>query len=453
MTEFDLIILGGGPAGYVGAIRSAQMGLKVCLVEEKKVGGTCLNIGCIPTKCLLSYTEDIYSLKKPKQGITVKDFNLNLEEMYSFKNSVVNKLTSGIEMLLKSYGVELKNGKGSFVSNNKIVVNGEELGFKKAVIATGSKVVKPKFLNVEGFTIDSTYVLEHPEIKGRVVVVGGGVIGCEIAFMLNSFGCEVTIVEMLKGILPTEDRDCVRYIEASLKGKGIKFYVDTAVEKLEKGKVKLSNGETLEAEHCVVAVGRGPNTEGLNCEKAGVTLGKKGEVTVDKGFKTSNPNIYAVGDVTGGIQLAHYASACACKVVADIAGSKSNVNLDVIPRVTYSVPELASVGITETEAKEKGVEYKIGRFMYASMGKALAINATEGMMKVITDANDKVIGAAVVGKDADNLIVPFTIAVGLGLTATQLSSIVYPHPTLSEMILETCEDVHGKAIHKGRRRN
>lgn len=453
MTEFDLVIVGGGPAGYVASIRASQLGLKVCLVEEKKLGGTCLNIGCIPTKCLLSYTEDIHGLKSPKKGISVKEFSINTEEIYSFKNSVVNKLVSGIEMLTKSYGIELKNGKGSFVANNKIVVNGEEIGFKKAIIATGSKVTKPKFLSVEGFTIDSTYVLEHPEMKGKVVIVGGGVIGCELAFMLNSFGCEVTIVEMLKGILPTEDRDCVRYVEASLKSKGIKFYTDTSVQKLEKGKVGLSNGETLDAEYCIVAVGRGPNTEGLACEKAGVKLGEKGNINVDSEFRTSNSNIYAVGDVTGGIQLAHYASACACNVVADIAGSKTKFNLNVIPRVTYSVPELASVGITETEAKEKGVNYKTGKFMYAALGKALAINATEGIMKVITDEKDRIIGAAVVGKDADNLIVPFTIAVGLGLTATQLSSVVYPHPTLAEMVLETCEDVHGKAIHKGRKRN
>ncbi|MFH1223356.1 MAG: dihydrolipoyl dehydrogenase [Pseudomonadota bacterium] len=453
MSAFDVVIIGGGPAGYVGAVRAAQLGLKTCLLEENKLGGTCLNVGCIPTKCLLSYAEEIFAAKKPRQGLKINGLDINREEIYSFKNSVVSKLNAGVDMLLKSYGVELKKGKGSFVSNNKISVNGEEIEFKKALIATGSKTTKPKFFNVPGFTIDSTDILENPELKGRVVIVGGGVIGCELAFILTSFGCEVTIVEMLKGILPTEDRDCVRFVETSLKNKGVKIFVDISVQKVEKGKVTLSNGEVLEAEHCVVAVGREPNTEGLNCEKAGVKLGAKNSVTVDAEFKTSNPNIYAVGDVTGGIQLAHYASASACKVIGDMAGKRSNINLNVIPRVTYSIPELASVGVTETEAKEKNVQYRSGKFMYAALGKALAINSTEGMVKVLTDEKDKIIGAAVVGKDADNLITPFTIAVGLGLTATQLSGIIYPHPTLSEMILEACEDVHGMAIHKGRRKN
>ena len=269
------------------------------------------------------------------------------------------------------------------------------------------------------------------------------------------FGRKPFTIEKMKTILPTEDRDCIRYVETSLKNKGIRVLTDISVEKMEKGRLTLSNAEVIDAEFCVVAVGRMPNIEGLDCEKAGIKVGDKKEVVVDKEFKTSNPNVYAVGDVTGSIQLAHYASACACRVVAEISGNRSNVpNIDVVPRVTYSIPELASVGLTEVQAKASNKEYKVGRFAYAASGKAMSMDETDGMVKVLVDTNDKIIGAAVVGADADNLIVPFTIAISLGLTASKLATVIYPHPTLSEMILEACEDVHGKAIHKaGRRRS
>ena len=451
--ETELLIIGGGPAGYVGAIRASQLGLKVTLCEQKKVGGTCLNIGCIPTKCLLSYAEGIYGLKKPRKGVSVSGLDLNKDEIYAEKDAVVAKLTGGIEQLLKAYGVDLKKGKASFVSKDEVKIGEETIKFKKAIIATGSVSMIPKSLFVEGFTVDSTYALEHPNLGNNVVIIGGGVIGCELSFVLNSMGTNVTIIEKLKGIIPTEDRDCVRHVESSLKNKGIKVMCDISVTKVEKGKLTLSNGEVIEADTCIVAVGRIPTTEGLDCEKAGVNKGEKAEVVVNNDFVTSNSNIYAVGDVTGSIQLAHYASACALNVVAKIAGKGHGPNLNVVPRVTYSIPELASVGITETQAKEQGLNYNVGRFAYAAMGKAIAMGETEGAVKVITNTEDKIIGAAVVGKDADNLIVPFTIAMALGLTSSQLTEVIYPHPTLSEMILEACEDVHGKAVHKGRKRN
>lgn len=453
MTETELLIIGGGPAGYVGAIRAAQLGLKVTLAEEKKVGGTCLNIGCIPTKCLLSYSEGLYGIKKPRRGVNISGFDINKGEIYAEKDAVVSKLTGGIEQLLKGYGVELKKGTASFVSANEVKIGDETIKFKKALVATGSRSIIPKALFVEGFTVDSTYVLENPELGKKVVIIGGGVIGCELAFVLNSMGMDVTIVEKLKGILPAEDRDCVRYVETSLKQKGVKIICDISVDKIEKGKLHLSNGENIEADTCVVAVGRGANTEGLDPDKAGIKKGEKGELIVNGQFLTSNPNVYAVGDVTGSIQLAHYASACALSVVSSIAGKGKGPNLNVVPRVTYSIPELASVGITETQAKEQGLSYSVGRFAYAAMGKAIAIGETEGVVKVLADQGDKIIGAAVAGKDADNLIVPFTLAMSLGLTVSQLTAAIYPHPTLSEIILEACEDVHGKAIHKGRKRN
>lgn len=452
MSERELVIIGGGPAGYVGAIRAAQLGLKVTVVEKQELGGTCLNVGCIPTKCLLSYAGYIYGLKEPKQGVSVDGYSLDKNSIYSFKDGVVGKLTSGVAALFKSYGIELIKGSASFESDDSIKVGEELITFKKALIATGSKTMIPSALFVEGFTVDSTYALSHSDMGKKIVVIGGGVIGCELSFILNSMGAEVTIVEKMKGLLITEDRDTVRYVDASLKAKGVKVYTDVAVEKIEKGKVFLANGETLEADTCVVAIGRACNTDGLTPSKANIKTGTRGEIPVDAEFKTSNPNVFAVGDVTGSIQLAHYASACACNVVAKIAGSHHHQNLDVVPRVTYSIPELASVGITETQAKEKGVSYKVGRFAFAALGKAMAINETEGFVKVLVDDNDKIIGAAAVGADAENIIAPFTIAVALGLKSADLASVIYAHPTLSEIILEACEDVSGTAIHKGKGR-
>ncbi len=452
MSEKELVIIGGGPAGYVGAIRAAQLGLKVTVIEKEELGGTCLNVGCIPTKCLLSYASDIYGLKKPKQGITIKDFDLDKDSIYSFKDAVVGKLTSGVGMLFKSYGIELIKGTACFGSNNTLKVAGETISFKRAIVATGSKPVIPSALNVPGFTVDSTHALSHPDMGKKIIVIGGGVIGCELSFILNAMGMDVTIVEKMKGILITEDRDTVRYVEASLKAKGIKLYTDVEVTKIEKGKLTLGNGESLEADTCVVAIGRAPNSQGLETQKAGIQTGSRGEIIVDKDFKTTNPAVFAVGDVTGSIQLAHYASASACKVVASIAGSHHYPKLDVVPRVTYSLPELASVGYTETNAKEQGINFKVGRFAYAALGKALAINETEGFVKVLADDKDIIIGAAVVGADAENIIAPFTIAVALELKVAELTSVIYAHPTLSEIILEACEDVNGSAIHKGRKR-
>jgi dihydrolipoamide dehydrogenase len=471
MIKTDLIIIGGGPAGYVGAIRASQLGAKVCLVEKENLGGTCLNIGCIPTKALLSYAESIYGLKTPKHGLYIESYNVNNEEIYGFKSNVITKLRSGIESLLKSYGVEVVKGKASFLSENKVLVSnsqenqtgkastktedgGTTVEFDKAIISTGSVSVMPKSLFVEGFTVDSNYVLENSNPARKISIVGGGVIGCELAFILNSLGSEVTIIEKLSGILTTEDKDCVRPIETALKKKGIRVITGTAVEKIEAGKIILATGELIESEKCILAIGRKPNIEGLNLNNANVKIGEKGEIEVDDKFQTSASSIYAVGDVVGGIQLAHYASATASRVVETLYSKKQNLPiLSAIPRVIYSIPELASVGTTETQAKEQKLEYKVGRFAYAASGKAMAMDETEGMIKVIADSNDKIIGTTIVGKDADNLIVPFTMAIALGLTATDLCKVVYPHPTLSEIILEACEDLHGKAIHKPGRRN
>lgn len=448
MKEFDLVIIGGGPAGYVGAIRAAQFGLNVALIEKENLGGTCLNIGCIPTKTLLSYSGVIYT---KKEGLNLS-YNLDFDKIYNFKDAVINKLKQGIEGLLKSNKIDLIKGTASFNSKNSILVSGEEYFFKKAIVATGSKSFIPKSLFIDGYTVDSTFVLNNKNLGEKIVIVGGGVIGCELAFILNSFGKKVTIVEKMAQLLITEDKDSVKFVENSLKSKGIEVFLDNGVKSIEKGKVVLEKGEILESDYAVIAIGRIPNTDGLNLDLANINLGERKEIKIDKDFKTSNSNIYAVGDVAGGIQLAHYASATACKVVASIAGKDYSQNTYVVPRITYSIPMIASVGDSEKMAKEKGLNYKVGRFSYSASGKAMAMNETEGMVKVLV-SDDKIIGAAVVGADADNLITSFTIAIALGISINDMVKVLYPHPTLSEIILEACEDTHGMAIHKpGRRR-
>lgn len=443
----DLIIIGAGPAGYIAAIRAAQLGVKVTVIENDNLGGTCLNIGCIPTKTLLSFSENIYGLKNPKKGISIGSVDLNVENIYAYKDEVVNKLKTGIAGLFKSWNIELIRGKASFASVNEIKVNNSVLTFKKALIATGSKPFIPKSLFVEGFTVDSDYILSNP-IRGKVAVVGGGVIGTEFAFILNSLGCEVSIIEKEPGLLPLEDRDCVRFVDLSLKKKGIKVFCNSGVEKIEKGFLHLQNGNKLEADICFVAIGRRSNTDGLHLDNARVNVDEKGAVTVNDNFRTSNENIYAVGDVNGKIQLAHYASACSVSVIESILEHKSLLNLTTVPRVTYTIPEIASVGINETQANAAGLAFKIGRVMYGIIGKAVAMGETDGIAKVIVDENDVVIGASIAGKDAENLLSIFTLACAMKIKVTELASIIYPHPSLSEIILEVCEDVHGRSIHK-----
>ncbi|MBN1115231.1 MAG: dihydrolipoyl dehydrogenase, partial [Oligoflexia bacterium] len=444
-------IIGSGPAGYVAAIRAAQYGMDVVLAESGRVGGTCLNSGCIPTKNLLSYAESVHAVKKGRQGLSISGFSIDPQAVYQNKNANVAKLATGIEALLKSWKIKLVRGTASFVSENSAKVGDETIGFERAVIAAGSKTIMPSGLNVPGFSVDSTYALENHDLGGRVAIIGGGIIGIELAFILNALNVEVTVIEKLKDILSTEDSDAVRLVESSLKKYGIRIYKDTSVERIENGLLELSNGERISADKCIVAVGRRPDTDGLCCDAAKIKLAAGGAVTVDGNFRTTNPDVYAVGDVTGGIQLAHYASAVACRVVADIAGKQSNINIEAVPRVVYSVPELASVGITEQEAKMKGIDYKAGKFMYGANGRALVSDTATGFIKVLSDNDGIILGATVAGSNADLLIVPFTIAMATRLSVEDLASVIYPHPTLAEMIGEACDDLHGHSIHKGRR--
>lgn len=453
----NLLIIGGGPAGYEGAIRAAQLGIKVTLIEKSRLGGTCLNLGCVPTKCLLS------DVSKGR----------DLNEAYQRKNQVVDKLVKGIEQLFKAHKINLIQGYASFVNGNTVLIKetGEKIKFDTAILATGSVPFIPKSLFIDAFTVDSDYLLTNTDlIDKKVAIIGGGVIGIEVSYILGPEN--VTIIEKLPQILPTEDIDMVRSIERELKKRGAKIYTNNGVSKIEQGKITLENGEVIEAEKAIVVIGRKANTNGLELEKAGINLNEQGFVKVDKSFKTSNPNIYALGDIVGQTMLAHYASASAKNIVANLASQfdKNNVlknskitkhsnsldtniylkhliNLSVVPAVIYSTPELARVGKTEKELKQNGIEYKMGKFMYGANARALASEEL-GTVKILADLNHKILGASILGHDAENMISILAVVMANNGTIHDINKTIFPHPTLGEIVLEASEDVEGLAIHK-----
>jgi len=439
----NIIIIGGGPAGYQAAIRASQFNNKVTLIESDKLGGTCLNVGCIPTKTLLSYADELYKLKKPRPGINL-NYTIDEELIYEEKQIVINKLRKGIEQILKSYKVDLILGEASFINPSQIKVNDTVLSFDKLILATGSTALVPKNLFVEGFTITSTEVLNTYQSAKNIVIIGGGIIGCELAFMLNSFGKEITIIEKEASILLNQDKDAVRLVELSMKKKGIKLIKGQGVKTIEDKKISLENGEIINTEKCVLALGRIPNIKNLNLDLANINIGAKQEVLVDSEFKTSNTNVYAVGDVNNKIQLAHYASNTALFVVHKINNKEFHTRLDIVPKVSYTMPEIASVYSNNYKETDKA-----NKMLYAGIGKALCLDINEGFCKVFTNDENLVTGAVFCGFDADNLINLFTFAIDKHISI--LSEIIYPHPSLAELVLETAEDVQNKAIHKLRR--
>lgn len=443
----NLLIIGAGPAGYEAAIRASQFGHEVILVEKQYLGGTCLNVGCIPSKTLLSYAEEIYKLKNLRSGLSVSETKIDLNLIFNEKTSLINKLQKGIENILKSHKITILKGEAKFLDANSVEVNNNKFTFDKALLATGSIPFIPKTLFLDGFTITSTDVLENAELGNNILIVGGGIIGCELAFILNSFGKNITIVEKEDGILGMQDKDAIRLLELSMKKKGIIVKKGLGVTKLETGKVFLENGETILCDKCVIAIGRIPNTKNLSLEKAGIELGKRGEVLVDENFLTSNKNIYAVGDVNGKIQLAHFASSSALKVIHTISNKEFYTNLDLVPQVTYTMPEIASIYSKNFDK----INDKSFKFLLGGLGKAIAINVNEGFCKIFINREEYITGAVMVGPDADNLINIFTLAINSNFKVHNLTGIIYPHPSLSEVILETAEDANSLAIHKLRR--
>ncbi len=459
-----ILILGSGPGGYVAALRGAQMGAEVTVVEEKEVGGTCLNEGCIPTKTLVASAEAYAKAKDlASYGIDFTgELRPNAKKIVQRKNSVIATQVKGIRALFKSWGITLKEGRGSFISEKQIRVvskNGPEetLTADKFIIATGSRPASiPTFPFDGNRIISSTEALDMQEIPDSMLIIGAGVMGCEFGCIYREFGTDVTLIELMPRALTTEDPEISQIIERELKKKKIKLHTGVKVEKVTTSETGvtayLSGGKELTASKLLVTIGRAFNTAGVGLENAGVTLDKRGAVTVNEFMETSNKDIYAIGDVTGGMLLAHVASKQGLCAVGNIMGHKEKMDYSVIPAGIFTHPEIASVGVREHQLIERGdkdgVNYKVGRFQYRALGKAHAMGEISGMFKVIADAKtNKLLGVHIIGQNASDIIHEAAVAMKAGLTAEALAETVHAHPTLAEGLMEAAEDVMGRAVH------
>jgi len=463
MTEaqYDLIVIGAGPGGYVAAIRAAQLGLKTACVESREtLGGTCLNVGCIPSKALLHASElyeEAHSGTLAKFGISFKDVKLDLTAMHAEKDKAVGELTGGIEFLFKKNKVDCLKGQARFTSPNSVDVNGTAYSAKKIMIATGSSVTPLPGVEIDQkIVVDSTGALTLPKVPKHLIVIGGGVIGLELGSVWGRLGAEVTVVEYLDQLLPGMDGDVRKEAAKIFKKQGFALKLSTKVTgvSVKGGKatvtVEPSAGgaaETLEVDCVLVAIGRRPNTEGLDLAKAGVETNARGQIEVGHDFQTKVPGIYAIGDVTPGPMLAHKAEDEGIAAAEFCAGQIGLVNHDVIPGVVYTMPEFASVGLTEEQAKERG-EVKVGKFPMMANSRAKTNRDTDGFVKVIADAKtDRVLGVHIVASLAGTIIAQAAQAMEFGATSEDIAYTCHAHPTQSEALKEAAMAVMGKPIH------
>ena len=436
MTKHDLAIIGSGPCGYVAAIRAAQLGIKVSVFEKEHVGGVGLNWGCIPTKALSATAGVLANIQRSAEfGINIKGFDIDFSKAQERKNNIIKKLSSGIEMLFKARKIELVRTKAEL----------GKIDAKNILIATGSSPFQLPGMEFDGKSIlSSTDMLELKSIPKSIVIVGGGVIGCEFASIFRQFGSEITIVEMMERLLPTEDEEISKKIEQIFKRKGIKICTGTKVEKIENNNVTLSSGDTVLGEKVLVSIGRVPNSEGLD----GITRDNKGWIKVDENFRTNVKNIYAAGDVIGGILLAHVASREGICAVEAMVGRNTGIDYNVIPSCIFTSPEIASVGMTEAKARADGLDVKPRKFLFSAIGKAHVSGETEGFIKLVVDnKTDKILGAQLIGPHVTELVAEISPCIQFNITSEKLASVIHAHPTLSEAIQEVSEAVHNKAIH------
>jgi dihydrolipoamide dehydrogenase len=456
-----LTIIGAGPGGYVAAIRAAQKGAQVTVIENAEVGGTCLNWGCIPTKTLIASAEALEHARNAAEfGIELSgEVGYNLAKIRERKDKVIGTQVKGIRGLFKSWGVTLIEGRGSLLSPDTVRVvqkDGTTMDVKsdKIIIATGSRPAKmPGFPFNGESVITSDDAVQLTSIPTSLLIVGAGVIGSEFAFIYRSFGAVVTMVEMMPHAVSTEDEEMSEILERELKKAKIKLITSVKVEKVEKGSdgmmvAKLSNGQEVKTERILVSIGRGMNSENIGLEAVGVNKGKRGEITVNEKMETNVPGIYAIGDVTGNIMLAHVASHQGLVAVQNALGGNARMDYSVVPAGIFTMPEIGSVGLREKQVIEKGIKYRVGRFQFRGLGKAHAMGEITGMVKVIADeASDKVLGVHICGAHATDLIHEGALAIQKGATAKELGNMIHAHPTLAEAIMEAAEDAHKMAIH------
>lgn len=455
--SYDLIVIGAGPGGYVAAVRAAQLGAKVALVEKDQPGGTCLNRGCIPTKALTAACDVLRNIEDSKRfGIVVENYTVDFGGVMAHKERTVSQLVKAVEFLFKKNKIDVIKGVAKIVSPTAVQVTGAEgevvLEGKYLLIATGSEALHFPALNYDGERIiTSDELLALKEIPGSLLVVGGGVVGCEFASIFAQLGSKVTVVDIMPRLIPNEDEEISEELERHLKRARVKIMTGKeigTIQRTEAGTVaKLADGTELEAEMALLSLGRRPYTTGLNLAEVGVET-DRGAVVVNDYLQTNIPNIYAIGDVTRRVMLAHVASAQGLRAVENIFGEKKPMEYAVVPNAIFTHPEIASVGLTEAKAQEEGKNPKVGKIFFKSSGKALTVNETAGFVKIVVDADDTVIGGQIIGPHASDLIHEVALAVQNRLKVDAITATIHAHPTLAEMVLEAAEDVHGRAIHK-----
>jgi dihydrolipoamide dehydrogenase len=463
MKKYDLLIIGGGPGGYVAAIKGAQLGMSVGLIERDKVGGACLHKGCIPTKALIQSTHVYELFKRSKEfGIVTKGVRADFSEFHNRKQTIVNRLFGGVEHLLKKNKVDILKGTGQIISPGKVLVKDgsktkEEVSAKNIIIATGSSPVVFKGLpHDKKNVLTSDDILELKEVPSSLLIIGGGSVGIEFAYIYNALGCEVTVIEVMDEILPTSDKDVGSALKRCLSKKGIKFLTQTELDHIEiredsvETTVKKSDGkkETLQSEKVLLAMGRKPETEDSGLDTLNLEFNGR-FIDVDENMQTNQSGIYAIGDITGPPLLAHVASAQGLFVAHNIAGvDYPPINDNTIPKVTYTNPQVASVGMTQEEAELADYDLKVARFPFISNGKAQTIGEEEGFIKVITDkSSGEILGVHLIGHEVAELIGGMSLAMNLEATNLEVSANIYPHPTISEVFSEVFHMIEGKAIH------
>ena len=463
MKKYDLLIIGGGPGGYVAAIKGAQLGMSVGLIERDKVGGACLHKGCIPTKALIQSTHVYELFKRSKEfGIVTKGVSADFSEFHNRKQTIVNRLFGGVEHLLKKNKVDILKGTGQIISPGKVLVKDgsktkEEVSAKNIIIATGSSPVVFKGLpHDKKNVLTSDDILELKEVPSSLLIIGGGSVGIEFAYIYNALGCEVTVIEVMDEILPTSDKDVGSALKRCLSKKGIKFLTQTELDHIEiredsvETTVKKSDGkkETLQSEKVLLAMGRKPETEDSGLDALNLEFNGR-FIDVDENMQTNQSGIYAIGDITGPPLLAHVASAQGLFVAHNIAGvDYPPINDNTIPKVTYTNPQVASVGMTQEEAELADYDLKVARFPFISNGKAQTIGEEEGFIKVITDkSSGEILGVHLIGHEVAELIGGMSLAMNLEATNLEVSANIYPHPTISEVFSEVFHMIEGKAIH------
>ncbi len=456
MTMYDVGIIGGGPGGYVAAIRAAQLGGTVCLIEKGEWGGTCLNRGCIPTKTLFSIAhlaEQVQNTPALNIQSTLVDYSQTLEH----KTEVIQKLKDGIGKLLKANKIHTVRGNASFVDKKTIAISksdgtSEQINVKNVIIATGSEPAEPSVFEIdETDVLTTTGILNLAETPESLIIVGGGVSGCEFASIFNAFGCKVTVLELLPTILATEDVQVVRHIQLFMKRKGITIQTGSNITNVKKSKegvtAVLESGESLSAQKMLVSIGRQYNSKGIGLEKVGVQT-EKGKIVVNEQMQTNIPGVYAVGDVASRYLLAHVASAEGKVAAQNCLGETTEMDYQVVPWCVFTLPEIGHVGMTEKEATDEGYDVKVGRFPYGASGMALGMREADGFVKTVTDADSgDILGVHIVGTQASTLIHEAAVAIRLGASAMDIAHCIHAHPTLSEMVMESAEAAYGRAVH------